>query len=263
MNGTFILASAVLLVVALGRPASAEEEAPLGMKRIPNGIYRPIYRAVTDPKETPVKSFYLDELPVTNERFLEFARAVPRWRRSQVKRIFADENYLKHWEGDLQLGAGAKLNQPVVWVSWFAAKAFADWQGKRLPTTAEWELAAGASPKLADGGADRTYQQDILRWYSEPSPRHLPEVGQSARNIWGVGDLHGLVWEWTADFNDLALTGDGRGDAGLERQLFCGAGAAGARDVTNYPAFMRSGFRSSLKAAYTVHNLGFRCAKDL
>ncbi|HEU5123837.1 MAG TPA: formylglycine-generating enzyme family protein, partial [Verrucomicrobiae bacterium] len=59
------------------------------------------------------------------------------------------------------------------------------------------------------------------------------------------------------------VTGDVRNDTGLERQLFCGAGSVGAKDVRNFPAFMRYGFRSSLKANYCVHNLGFRCAKDL
>jgi formylglycine-generating enzyme required for sulfatase activity len=48
----------------------------------------------------------------------------------------------------------------------------------------------------------------------------------------------------------------------LERQLFCGAGSVGAKDPGNFAAFMRFGFRSSLRAGYTVHNLGFRCAKD-
>jgi formylglycine-generating enzyme required for sulfatase activity len=75
--------------------------------------------------------------------------------------------------------------------------------------------------------------------------------------------LHGLVWEWVADFNTAMVTGDARGDTGLDRQLFCGSGSQGARDVQNYPAFMRYAFRSSLKASYCVHNLGFRCAKDL
>ena len=45
--------------------------------------------------------------------------------------------------------------------------------------------------------------------------------------------------------------------------FFAARVAQGARDVENYPAFMRYGFRSSLKADYCVHNLGFRCAKDL
>ena len=77
-----------------------------------------------------------------------------------------------------------------------------------------------------------------------------------------IGDLHGLVWEWTSDFNSAIVTGDARGDTGLERNLFCGAGSLGAKDTGNFPAFMRFGMRSSLKASYTVHNLGFRCAKD-
>jgi formylglycine-generating enzyme required for sulfatase activity len=59
------------------------------------------------------------------------------------------------------------------------------------------------------------------------------------------------------------VTGDARGDTGIDRQLFCGAGSVGASDRANFPAFMRSAFRSSLKASYTVHNLGFRVAKDL
>jgi len=66
------------------------------------------------------------------------------------------------------------------------------------------------------------------------------------------------------DFNTAMLTGDSRADSGgLERGLFCGAGSQGARDAADYPAFMRLGFRSSLQASYCVHNLGFRCAKDL
>jgi sulfatase modifying factor 1 len=180
-----------------------------------------------------------------------------------VKRIFADESYLKNWAGDLELGTNALPDQPVVWVSWFAAEAFAQRQGKRLPTVAEWEVAAAASPTLADGTTDAAFQRDILRWYSTPSPSVLPSVSAGPENFWGVRDLHGLVWEWVSDFNSATVTGDARGDTGLDRQLFCGAGAIGAKDVGNFPAFMRYGFRSSLKAAYTIHNLGFRCAKDL
>ena len=59
------------------------------------------------------------------------------------------------------------------------------------------------------------------------------------------------------------VTGDARGDTGLDRQLFCGSGSAGAKDRDDFPAFMRYGFRSSLKASYAVHNLGFRCSQNL
>jgi formylglycine-generating enzyme required for sulfatase activity len=233
------------------------------MALISGGAYHPLFRAVPDLKEVSVKPFCLDALPVTNEKFLEFIGANPRWQRSRVKRLFADERYLNNWAGDLELGTNALPHQPVVWVSWFAAKAFAQWQGKRLPTIAEWELAAAASPAQSNGAKDDAFQRDILRWYSAPSPSVLPTVGQSRKNFWGVQDLHGLVWEWVSDFNSATVTGDARGDTGLDRQLFCGAGAVGAKDVGDFPAFMRYGFRSSLKAAYTVHNLGFRCAKDL
>ena len=252
-----------MLVVGCWMFPLAAAEIPPEMVCVSNGVFHPLFRSQTDLKEVPVKSFLLDVEPVTNEKFLEFVRANPRWQRSQVKRIFADDNYLKHWAGDLEPGTNALPDQPVVWVSWFAAKAFAQWQGKRLPTVAEWEVAAAASPTLADGAKDPAFQRDILRWYSTSSPGVLPSVSSGPTNFWGVRDLHGLVWEWVSDFNSATVTGDARGDTGLDRQLFCGAGAVGAKDVENFPAFMRYGFRSSLKAAYTVHNLGFRCAKDL
>ena len=88
----------------------------------------------------------------------------------------------------------------------------------------------------------------------------LPRVGNGRPNFLGVHDLHGLVWEWTSDFNSAMITGDAREDSGLDRQLFCGAGSLNASDRANFAAFMRFGFRSSLRASYAIHNLGFRCA---
>jgi len=254
-----LLGSVLILVAAEGR---GDSQATAGMVRVPEGLYRPLFRSEKDPKAIAVKAFDLDIYPVTNAEYLEFVRANPRWRRSQVKRLFADESYLKHWAGDLEPGSAA-TNTPVTWVSWFAAKAYAAWAGKRLPTVAEWEYAAGASPARADGENDADFQKQILGWYATPSPTQLPRVGAGRANWFGVHDMHGVVWEWVADFNTAMVTGDARGDTGLDRQLFCGAGSQGAKDTANYPAFMRSGFRSSLKASYTVHNLGFRCAKDL
>lgn len=236
---------------------------PAGMALVPTGLYRPAFRGEKDAKETPVKAFLLDIYPVTNAEFLEFVRANPRWQRSQVKRLFADANYLQAWADDLDFGPGVSSNAPVTFISWFAAKSYAAWRGKRLPTVAEWEYVATASPARADGGQDAEFKRQLAAWLAAPAPGRLPPVGTGRPNWFGIQDLHGLVWEWVADFNTAMVTGDARGDNGLERQLFCGSGAQGARDTSDYAAFMRFGFRSSLKADYTVHNLGFRCAKDL
>jgi len=255
--------TAVLTVFFAAMVQSFGQSLLTGMALISNGVYRPLFRAESDPKEVFVKSFYLDILPVTNGDFLQFVRAQPRWRRSQVRRIFADESYLKNWAGDLNPGVNAPANVPVTEVSWFAAKAYAQWKGERLPSVAEWEYAAAASPTRADGKDDTNFTRQVLAWYSTPAPAQLPAAGLGQANFWGVRDLHGLVWEWVADFNTALVTGDAGSDNGLDRRLFCGTGSQGATDVQNYPAFMRYGFRSSLKANYSVHNLGFRCAKDL
>lgn len=254
-----------ILLLGCAALAAAQERKPVleDMAQIPAGIYRPLFRGEADPVEVSVKEFLLEKHPVTNRDFLEFVKANPRWRRSQVKRIFADASYLQHWSGDLDLGTNALAsNQPVTSVSWFAAKAYAAWKGRRLPTTGEWELAASAGFTNAIGTNDVAFTRAIARWYGTPSPDVLPVVEASRASVHGVHDLHGLVWEWTSDFNSSLVTGDARGDTGLERQLFCGAGSLGARERTDFPAFMRAGFRSSLKAGYTVSNLGFRCAQD-
>ncbi len=256
---------ALLLLGGLSGSAKSDdrEKPPAGMVVIPAGQFTPLFRGEQEPKQIPVDSFLLDVLPVTNGDYLEFVRANPKWRRSTVRRLFADEDYLKLWAGDFNTGPGVHARAPVTQVSWFAAKAFATWKGKRLPTTAEWEYAAAASETRQEGGNDPEFIRQVRAWYSAPAPAKLPPVGGGRANYFGAHDLHGLAWEWVADFNTAMVSGDARGDTGLDRQLFCGAGSEGAKDRGNFPAFMRYGFRSSLKANYTVHNLGFRCARSL
>ncbi|MBI1177276.1 SUMF1/EgtB/PvdO family nonheme iron enzyme [bacterium] len=258
MKATFVM----LLIASHISWGATEGSCPTNMVQVPAGAYQPLFRAAGDPETRQVDSFRMDPSPVTNGQFLEFVRANPRWRRSQVKRLFADEHYLQHWAADFDLGS-TQPDQPVVWVSWFAAKAYAAWQGKRLPTVDEWEYAASASPTRLDGRNDPVFQAALQRWYSTPAPEVLPRVRLSVPNIFGLYDLHGLVWEWTSDFNSATFTGDSRSGGGVDRQFFCAAGSIGAKDTADFPAFIRYGFRSSLKASYTVHNLGFRCAKSL
>lgn len=235
---------------------------PDGMAQIPVGVYCPLFRGATDLKKVPVKAFYLDIVPVSNGDYLKFVRANPLWQRTNVRRIFADESYLKNWQSDLAPGCNAPMHAPVVYVSWFAARAYAHWLGKRLPTVAEWEYAAAAGPARIEGEKDATFESEVLRWYAEPGATEFLPVGGRAKNRYGIRDLHGLIWEWVADFNSAIISGDSR-DGGVDAKQFCGGGAQNTQNVDDYPAFMRYAFRSSLEADYCVHNLGFRCAKDL
>jgi formylglycine-generating enzyme required for sulfatase activity len=253
-------------VGALCSSARAEAFAPAevdGMVVIPAGTYEPLLRGKDELERVPVAAFRLDARPVTNAEFLAFVRANPKWQRSRVSPLFADSGYLGDWSADLELGPKAPVDSPVVRVSWFAARAYASWRGKRLPTTAEWERAAAAGFSRDTGRADPELRRVALEWFAKPTPELLPAAGTGRPNVYGARDLLTLVWEWVDDFNTALVTGESRGDTGLERTLFCGAGAANARDLENYPAFMRAGLRSSLRANYIVPNLGFRCAQDL
>jgi formylglycine-generating enzyme len=260
--------SAALVLGALPAAGAADD-----MVRVDGGRYRPLYRQpVRGPQRdtvqrrvvtVPVAPFDISRRPVTNAEYLEFVRAHPEWRRSRVSRLFAEESYLRHWRGDLDLGPGAPPSSPVVHVSWFAARAFSAAKDRRLPTVAEWELAAAADETRRDATGDPAFLDRVRHWYAQPSPQVLPAVGRGVRNIWGAEDLHGLVWEWTLDFNSALVSGESRGDGSLERSLFCGSGATNAADFSDYAAFMRHAFRSSLEARYTTSSLGFRTARDV
>jgi formylglycine-generating enzyme required for sulfatase activity len=255
----FFAATATTGLARADRPPAPAEER---MAHVGPGVYRPLYPPSPAEAEVPVRAFLLDRLPVTNREFALFVRAHPEWQRVRVPRVFADEDYLSHWATADALGPDVDEKQPVVRVSWFAAKAYCATRGARLPTEAEWELAASASRTHADGRDDPAWREQILAWYSRPNPPRLPVVGTTPGNYWGVHDLYGLVWEWVLDFNGALLTSDARKTGDKDTLTFCGGGAVNATDKSNYPSFMRIAFRSSLRAEYTTNNLGFRCASD-
>src|ERR1700731_2806287 len=111
-------------------------------------------------------------------------------------------------------------NHPVVHVSYSDALAFAQWAGKDLPTEADWEFAArggldGAEfawgDEFAPGGVHmaNTWQGEFPRQnlnqdgYERTSP-----VTAFAPNGYGVHDMIGNVWEWTADWYAPKHEGD-------------------------------------------------------
>lgn len=230
---------------------------------IPAGSYQPVTRAATDPAVTEVPAFRLDVLPVTNREFLAFVTAHPQWRRSRVSPLFADETYLRHWAGDLELGPSAPPDAPVVHVSWFAARAYARARDCRLPSLAEWELAAAAGYTTAVGRNEPTFMKDLYAWLAAPMPAVTPSVDSAHTSFHGVRGLHGLVWEWVDDFDTAMVTGESRADAARDQNLFCGGASVGSTDPSDYAAFMRQALRASLKARQTTTSLGFRCAADL
>ena len=280
--GARLMVAALALSVSLGAAAGARAAAPAPAApaapaadrvRIPGGLYRPLYRqpvkganrdtVLRRTVAVTVAPFELDRRPVTNAQYLEFVRAHPEWRRSRVSRLYADASYLRHWRGDLDLGPQAPPQAPVVHVSWFAARAYAAAHGGRLPTVAEWELVGAADETRRDATRDPAFLAKLREWYSRPSAAVLPGVGSGVRNVWGVEDMHALVWEWTLDFNSALVSGESRGDASLERPLYCGSGASNAGDFADYAAFMRFAYRASLEADYTTGQLGFRTARSL
>lgn len=241
---------------------AAEAHAGETMRKVGPGTYRPLY-AAADSRGVPVSAFMLDRSPVTNRDFARFVRVHPEWQKGHVARILGDESYLEAWENPLEPGPSAPPNAPVVHVSWFAAQAYCAARGARLPSEAEWEVAAAASATRPDANDDEAWTERIRDWYSRPMKTPVGEVGRGPANFWGIHDLHGLIWEWVFDFNSTLVTSDSRDNGRADSMRFCGAGALGARDKTDYVRFMRVAFRSSLRGDYTTALLGFRCARSL
>jgi formylglycine-generating enzyme len=230
------------------------------MVRVPAGSYLPHYSQ--DRQRVAVAAFELDRYAVTRQDFLAFVTERPGWRRSQVKPLFAAESYLAGWRDDLDMGGAESGRLPVTNVSWFAAKSYCEWQGKRLPTTDEWEYAAIASETVRDASTDPAFLQRLLDLHT--GRRAGLPVGSGFRNAHGVWDLHGVVSEWVLDFNNTSVSDDSRAaGGGHDRLLYCAAGGVAATNPSNYAAFLRFATRAGLDGRSTQGSLGFRCARSL
>ncbi len=229
------------------------------MVQIKGGEYIPLYGR--DSMKVSINDFLMDVYPVTNKEYLDYIKKYPKWQKSKAIKLFVDKSYLREWVSDTVLNSNQKLNSPITNISWFAAKNYCECIGKRLPTIDEWEYVAMADKKMPDARKQKTYNEFILGWYEKPKTFNQT-IGSTFKNYWKVYDLHGLVWEWTSDFNSVLISGESRKDVDTDNNLFCGSAAVNATDLMNYAAFMRYAIRGSLKAKYTMRNLGFRCVKD-
>lgn len=248
----------VLAAAAACAAAQAADYVPLPGGRFESVLPQGPVPTVSTPVD--IAPFALRATPVTVGEFAAFVQQHPEWMRGRAPPVFADGRYLLQWSAPTTPGLPPAT--PVTEVSWFAARAFCESEGARLPTWLEWESAAAADATRADARADPAWRRAILSWYEKPGGQALAAVGGAA-DVHGVRDLHGLVWEWVDDFNALFIAGDSRTQGDPDKLRFCGAGALNVIDRDSYAVLMRIALLSSLQAADTTATLGFRCAKPV
>src|SRR5882724_1647081 len=172
-------------------PAQDPQTFKAELVEIPGGSFE-MGRSDGAPQEAPahpikVQTFYMDKTEVTNAEYGQFVR---------------ETNYAAptHWAGP-KPPDGLEL-WPVVNVSFEDANTFAKWRSKRdgvsyrLPTEEEWEYAArnGDKNELYPWGNEWKDQTAVL---NDKTPAQVGSHPNGA-NRWGIQDLIGNVWEWTA-----------------------------------------------------------------
>ena len=189
-------------------------------------------------------------------------------------------------------GPGSNLDgrwkHPVVHIAWEDAAAYAKWAGKRLPTEAEWEYAArGGKPEQRYAwGNDFTPGQHYM---ANTFQGHFPDnnsgedgfkgtapVASFQPNAYGLYDMTGNVWEWTADWYDATLykkinvravqvdphgpneTNDPEDPYAIKRVTKGGSFLCANDYCVNYRPSARRGTAFDSGASH----IGFRCVKD-
>ena len=183
------------------------------------------------PADDSMGGFYMDVYEVTNADYKKFIDANPQWQKDKALVSVVGNKYLSLWDDNMY--PTGKANHPVVNVSWFAAKAYAEWIGKDLPTEKQWERAAHGTPvgKQYDaitsisfgfpaaratliekrypwGDAEPQSRANYNRYTPTTDFRDPPteEVGSYLPNEYGLYNMAGNVAEWCLDgldFDDI------------------------------------------------------------
>lgn len=250
------------------------EEIPIVDESNPSGIDEMVFIPEGEFQSVYVDGFYIDKYPVTNTQYKLFLNASPQW---QIPNLFnslkmgnyRDNDYLKNWfRNNYPHG---KDEHPVTWVSWYAAMAYAQWIGKRLPTETEWEKAArGGLTGLKYPWGNST---DITKANFDISVGETTPVGQYPANKYGLYDVVGNVFEWCLDawnskFYNSSDSHNPISDESIEsiidkptkskgeRVLRGGSWHSPANDV-------RIANRDYLVPRKTKSTIGFRCVKEI
>ena len=208
-------------------------------------------------------AFYIDKYEVTNAQYKKFLEANPQWRKDQIDRKYHNMQYLQDWdENDYPSGKG---DYPVAYVSWYAAKAYAEWAGKRLPTEAEWEKAArgGLVGKRYPRGNrithdDANYGGTVGKdFWNGTSP-----VASFLPNGYGLYDMAGNILEWCADWYDSEYYArspkeNPKGPSSGEIRVRRGGSWSGG------PSILRVACRLHEGSDAALDDTGFRCVQDI
>ena len=260
--------------IANSQPVIDRVIVPEGMVSIPASEFQ---MGSNDPEadndEQPVHTvsidaFFMDKYEVTNLEYQQFVLANPDWQKDRIDGGFHDGRYLKHWTGN-EYPSG-KADHPVVYVSWYAAMAYAQWTGKRLPTEAEWEYAArgGLSGKKYPWGDGI----DSSKANYDRNVKDTTAVGKYPPNKYGLYDMAGNVWEWCLDeYNEDFYFSSPRnnplsGANSLNWVMNNFTSVKTARVLRGgswsyTPGYLRVASRGWPAPAFTVNIGGFRCAR--
>lgn len=170
-------------------------------RSVPGGRYRLSGRVGG---EQEITCFLLDRFPVTVERYGRFIDAggyqersfwdAGAWAWKETQRI----RLPRFWD-DPKWRRFVRARRPVVGVSWYEARAFCAFEGRRLPSEREWEAAA------------RGFEGSVFPWGDEWIDGLVGVRGVGPRMTWPVGtfrggrgpfgheDIIGNVWQWTVD----------------------------------------------------------------
>lgn len=146
--------------------------------------------------EVALESFAIDKHPVTNEQFLRFLDVMGGEKDSSHQDIIRlKDSRIKRSAGKLNIESGYSKH-PVVGVTWYGAVAYAKWVGKRLPTEAEWEIAALAGNETALYTTGDDIEKSQANFFSSDTTA----VMSYAPNPYDLYDMAGNVYEWCHDW---------------------------------------------------------------
>jgi formylglycine-generating enzyme required for sulfatase activity len=146
--------------------------------------------------QVTLSSFAIDIHPVTNEQFVRFLEVMGGEKDSNHNDIIRlRDSRIKRSGGKLSIESGY-AKHPVVGVTWYGAVAYAKWVGKRLPTEAEWEIAARGMQENALYPTGDDIEKTQANFFSSDTTA----VMSYAPNSYGLYDMAGNVYEWCYDW---------------------------------------------------------------